>query len=213
MQDISSLRKEYQKAGLDRQDLNPTPLEQFRLWFQQAVEAGVCEPNAVVLSTVDSSNRPSQRMVLLKAFDQKGFVFFTNYRSRKAKHLESNHFASMLFPWVSLERQLMLEGKCEKISTAESFRYFASRPWGNRLGAWVSQQSQVIGSRKILEMKLLEMKRKFKDGNVPLPDFWGGFRLKPERYEFWQGRENRLHDRFEYVATGENLWEVNRLSP
>jgi len=213
MQDISTLRKEYSRAGLSRKDMLSLPLEQFRIWFQQAKDAEICEPNAMVLSTVDSGHKPSQRMVLLKAFDEKGLVFFTNYSSRKAQHLDKLPYASMLFPWVSLERQLIVEGECEKISTAESFRYFSSRPWGSRLGAWVSDQSRVIGSRKVLEMKLQQMKQKFKEGEIPLPDFWGGFRLKPSRYEFWQGRENRLHDRFEYLSTDNGDWEIRRLSP
>jgi len=162
---------------------------------------------------VDECGRASQRMVLLKAYDEEGFVFFTNYRSRKAAHLAANSNASMLFPWVGLERQLIIEGECRKISTAQSLKYFASRPRGSRIGAWVSDQSSVISSRKVLEMKWEEMKRKFGEGEIPLPDFWGGFRLKPRRFEFWQGRPSRLHDRFEYHLSEKGGWDVRRLSP
>jgi len=213
MDDIASLRQEYTKAGLQKEDLAETPLDQFRIWFEQAREAGIGEPNALSLSTVDGNGRPSQRMVLLKAFDAGGFVFFTNYRSRKARHLEERPGASMLFPWTGLERQLIVEGECERISAVQSLRYFASRPRGSRLGAWVSDQSSVISSRKVLEMKMEEMKRRFGDGEIPLPDFWGGYRLKPDRFEFWQGRPSRLHDRFEYVLTDSGGWQIRRLSP
>lgn len=213
MTDIGSLRREYTQAGLNREDLSTDPMDQFRRWFEQAKEAGIAEPNALSLATVDQEGRPSQRMVLLKAFDEEGLVFFTNYRSRKAQHLASNAAASILFPWVQLERQLIVEGVCEKISTLQSLRYFASRPRGSRLGAWVSDQSSVISSRKILEMKLEEMKRKFGEGEIPLPDFWGGFRLVPRRFEFWQGRPSRLHDRFEYLRDSGGEWRLARLSP
>ncbi len=214
MEDIGSLRREYTREGLSREDLCPDPLNQFRLWFSQAQTAGIEEPNALSLATVDAEGRPSQRMVLLKAFDEKGLVFFTNYRSRKAKHLSANAAASVLFPWVQLERQLIVEGHCEKISTLQSLRYFSSRPRGSRLGAWVSDQSSVISSRKMLEMKLEEIKRKFGEGEIPLPDFWGGYRLRPQRFEFWQGRPSRLHDRFEYVREeGGQSWSIARLSP
>lgn len=213
MVNLGSLRKEYCQSGLDREDLAAEPVDQFRLWFEQAKEAGLNEPNALSLATVDEEGRPSQRMVLLKAFDEKGFVFFTNYRSRKAQQLAGNPAASILFPWIDLERQVIVEGDCEKISPLQSLRYFASRPRGSRLGAWVSDQSSVISSRKVLEMKLEEMKRKFGEGEIPLPDFWGGFRLVPQRVEFWQGRPSRLHDRFEYRGSPGKGWEVSRLSP
>ncbi|MFP4351605.1 MAG: pyridoxamine 5'-phosphate oxidase [Puniceicoccaceae bacterium] len=214
MNDIGSLRRDYTMAGLDRESMAADPLDQFRLWFEQARGAGIDEPNAMTLATSDEEGRPSQRMVLLKAYDWEGYVFFTNYRSRKARHLAANPAASLLFPWIQLERQLIVEGVCEKISAARSLRYFASRPRGSRLGAWVSDQSSVISSRKILEMKLEEIKRKFGGGEIPLPDFWGGFRLRPRRYEFWQGRPSRLHDRFEYsLDSGGGSWRLSRLSP
>jgi pyridoxamine 5'-phosphate oxidase len=213
MPDIGSLRRDYRQAGLERQDLAADPVEQFRKWFEQARVAGVEEPNATVLATADPEGGPSQRMVLLKAYDAEGFVFFTNYRSRKAVHLEKNPRASLLFPWVQLERQLVVEGDCAKIPARRSLQYFLSRPRGSRIGAWVSDQSSVITSRKALEMKWEEMKRKFGEGEIPLPDFWGGYLLRPRRFEFWQGRPSRLHDRFEYRREENGVWRIDRLSP
>lgn len=211
--DVGTLRREYTCGGLDRDDLAKDPINQFRVWFEQARAAELPEPNAMVLATVGSEGQPSQRTVLLKAYDEGGFVFFTNYRSRKAREIEANPRVGLCFPWFPLERQVTVRGRAEKISRMESMRYFLSRPVGSRLGAWVSDQSAVISSRKILEMKLGEMKRKFSDGEVPLPDFWGGFRVVPEAVEFWQGRESRLHDRFEYVSAEDGGWSCRRLSP
>ena len=209
--DVAELRRNYTRDGLSRVDLDPDPVAQFRRWFTQAVEAQIVEPNAMVLGTTDGK-RPSARSVLLKAYDERGFVFFTNYDSRKAKEIAANAHVSLLFPWYPLERQVSILGRAERISTAESLAYFVSRPHGSRLGAWVSQQSSVINSRQLLEMKLEEIKQKFADGEVPLPSFWGGFRVVPSEIEFWQGRENRLHDRFRYALSGSN-WAVERLSP
>jgi len=209
--DVAELRRNYTRDGLSRADLDPDPVAQFRRWFTQAVEAQIVEPNAMVLGTTDGK-RPSARSVLLKAYDERGFVFFTNYESRKAKEIAANAHVSLLFPWYSLERQVSILGRAERISTAESLAYFVSRPHGSRLGAWVSQQSSVINSRQLLEMKLEEIKQKFADGQVPLPSFWGGFRVVPSEIEFWQGRENRLHDRFRYALSGSD-WAVERLSP
>jgi pyridoxamine 5'-phosphate oxidase len=175
------------------------------------VAAELVEPNAMVLSTTDG-HRPSSRSVLLKAYDEKGFVFFTNYESRKAQDIAADPNVSLLFPWYPLERQVGILGRAERISAAESLAYFTSRPHGSRLGAWVSQQSAVINSRKFLEMKWDEMKRKFTDGEIPLPSFWGGIRVVPTEIEFWQGRENRLHDRFRYTRSGDG-WGIERLSP
>ena len=209
--DVAELRRNYTRDGLSRADLDPDPVAQFRRWFTQAVEAQIVEPNAMVLGTTDGK-RPSARSVLLKAYDERGFVFFTNYESRKAKEIAANAHVSLLFPWYPLERQVSILGRAERISTAESLAYFVSRPHGSRLGAWVSQQSSVINSRQLLEIKLEEIKQKFADGEVPLPSFWGGFRVVPSEIEFWQGRENRLHDRFRYALSGSN-WAVERLSP
>lgn len=211
--DIGALRKEYTRGGLHRDDLRDAPMEQFRIWFDQAREAGLPEPNAMVLATVGEDGQPSQRTVLLKAYDSAGFVFFTNYRSRKAREIEGNGRVGLCFPWFPLERQVTIRGNAEKISRKESLRYFLSRPVGSRLGAWVSDQSSVISSRKILEMKLGEIKRKFSNREIPLPDFWGGFRVVPVAVEFWQGRESRLHDRFEYVRREGDSWDLSRLSP
>jgi pyridoxamine 5'-phosphate oxidase len=209
--DVAELRRNYTRDGLRRNSLDPDPVGQFRRWFTDAVAAELVEPNAMVLSTTDG-RRPSSRTVLLKAYDERGFVFFTNYESRKARDIAAQAEVSLLFPWYPLERQVGLLGKAERISAAESLAYFASRPRGSRLGAWVSQQSTVITSRKLLEMKWEEVKRKFSEGEVPLPSFWGGFRVVPVEFEFWQGRENRLHDRFRYVRSGDG-WAVERLAP
>jgi pyridoxamine 5'-phosphate oxidase len=209
--DVAELRRNYTRDGLSRADLDPDPVAQFRRWFTQAVEAQIVEPNAMVLGTTDGK-RPSARSVLLKAYDERGFVFFTNYESRKAKEIAANAHVSLLFPWYPLERQVSILGRAERISPAESLAYFVSRPHGSRLGAWVSQQSSVINSRQLLEMKLEEIKQKFADGEVPLPSFWGGFRVVPSEIEFWQGRENRLHDRFRYALSGTD-WAIERLSP
>ena len=208
---VAELRRNYTRDGLRRNDLDPDPVGQFRRWFTDAVAAELVEPNAMVLSTTDG-RRPSSRTVLLKAYDERGFVFFTNYESRKARDIAAQAEVSLLFPWYPLERQVGLLGKAERINAAESLAYFASRPHGSRLGAWVSQQSTVINSRKLLEMKWEEVKRKFSEGEVPLPSFWGGFRVVPVEFEFWQGRENRLHDRFRYARSRDG-WAIERLAP
>jgi pyridoxamine 5'-phosphate oxidase len=213
--DIASLRQEYTQDGLTRDNLAPTPLAQFELWFRQACNTQVLEPNAMSLATVDASGAPSCRTVLLKAYDVRGFVFFTNYTSRKALDIAANAHAALLFPWLALERQVQITGTVEKIGTGESLAYFMSRPYGSQLGAWVSHQSTVISSRQLLLKKLDEMKRKFMEGKVPLPDFWGGFRVVPKTVEFWQGRPNRLHDRFLYTqdTSAESGWRAERLAP
>ncbi|MCH6257090.1 pyridoxamine 5'-phosphate oxidase [Puniceicoccaceae bacterium K14] len=213
MPNLGALREEYLRGGLSRENLNENPIEQFSTWFQQALDAEIAEPNAMTLATVDPENRPWQRTVLLKAYDEHGFVFYTNYESRKAKHLLTNPHASILFPWVTLERQVIINGIVEKVSTAESLKYFVSRPFSSRLGAWVSQQSSVISSRSLLEAKLQELKNKFKDGDVPLPSFWGGYRIKPTDIEFWQGGAGRVHDRFLYSKASNGNWEIDRLAP
>jgi len=210
--DLAEFRKEYSARGLHRNELNPDPVTQFSRWFMQATELAVHEPNAMTLATVDESGYPHQRTVLLKYYDQAGFVFFTNYSSRKAKQIAISPKVSLLFPWLTLERQIIIQGNAEKISTAESLRYFASRPRESQLGAWVSNQSEVITSRKFLLQKLAEVREKFHHGEIPLPSFWGGFRVVPEAIEFWQGGPARLHDRFLYRRQND-VWNIERLSP
>lgn len=211
--DPSALRREYSARGLRRADLDPDPIAQFRKWFAEAVAEKLLEPNAMVLSTVSAEGRPSSRAVLLKAFDERGFVFFTNYTSRKASDIAANPRVALLFLWLPLERQVAITGRASKISAAESLAYFLSRPLGSRIGAWVSHQSQIIPSRRLLEMKFEEMKRKFAGGQVPLPDFWGGYRVEPGAIEFWQGNASRLHDRFLYTRQDDGSWSIARLSP
>ncbi|HEY9672307.1 MAG TPA: pyridoxamine 5'-phosphate oxidase [Waterburya sp.] len=211
--DLGELRKEYTQAGLRRKDLKPNPFEQFELWFQQACNANLLEPNAMVLATASANAAPTVRTVLLKYFDKDGFVFFTNYESRKARQIEENPQVALLFVWLELERQVKITGTAAKIPTTESFKYFTTRPRGNQLGAWCSQQSSVISSRQMLEMKLDEMKRKFMNQEIPLPSFWGGYRVVPQSVEFWQGRPNRLHDRFLYLRQEDGSWEIQRLAP
>ena len=210
--DLADFRKEYSEKGLRRDELKAEPVAQFAEWFEQAVELKLNEPNAVTLATVDDKGMPYQRTVLLKVFDEQGFVFFTNYESRKAKQMEANPQISILVPWVEIERQVIIQGRVEKISSAESLKYFTSRPRESQLGAWVSNQSEVISSRKFLMQKLQEIKDKFKEGEIPLPSFWGGYRLVPEMIEFWQGGPARLHDRFLYTRHEES-WKIDRLSP
>lgn len=206
-------RREYDAAPIDERNLAASPFQQFEEWYQAAVAAELLEPNAMVLSTVDDRGRPAQRTVLLKSYDVGGFVFFTNQESRKARHIAINPRVSVLFQWLPLQRQLAIEGIAERVSTLESMKYFASRPRGSQLGAWVSQQSSVITSRSLLEAKLAELKQKFAGGDVPWPSFWGGYRIVPERMEFWQGQPNRLHDRFEYQRQANGEWLLQRLSP
>ncbi len=210
--DLAEFRKEYSDRGLHREELNPDPVAQFSEWFIQATELAVHEPNAMTLATVDETGMPYQRTVLLKYFDKDGFVFFTNYGSRKAAHIAANPRVSLLFPWITLERQVIIQGRAERIGTAESLRYFASRPRESQIGAWVSNQSEVITSRKFLMQKLNEIREKFHQGEIPLPSFWGGYRVVPEMIEFWQGGPARLHDRFLYQKPGAG-WEISRLSP
>ena len=211
--DLTALRAKYTTRGLDIKDLNPNPFLQFELWFKQAMEADLLEPNAFSLATVGSDMMPSIRTVLLKIFDEKGFVFFTNYKSHKAKQIEENPKAAALFAWLDLERQVKIEGSIEKISKTESLKYFLSRPKGSQIGAWVSHQSQVISSRSLLEQKFDEIRRKFVKGEVPFPDFWGGYIIKPVKIEFWQGGQDRLHDRFVYELQNDNAWTISRLAP
>ncbi len=213
MADYSRYRREYTLGGLHRKDLDASPFKQFEKWFSQAVKATIPDPCAMTLATVSAEGKPTQRTVLLKTFDEKGFVFFTNYNSLKAKQIAGNPNVSLLFPWTELERQIEINGKAEKISSAESLKYFITRPRGSQLGAWASNQSSHISTRATLENQLKKMKQRFTEGDIPLPDFWGGFRVVPETIEFWQGGENRLHDRFEYVRKDNSRWDIHRLEP
>lgn len=211
--DIGALREEYTRHGLSHKNLDPDPFKQFETWFQQACEAELPEPNAMSLATASANGEPSLRTVLLKYFDTQGFVFFTNYESNKAQQIEENPYVALLFLWLPLERQVKIRGKATKISTAESLKYFVTRPRGSQLGAWSSAQSSIISSRQLLEMKFDEMRRKFDQGEIPLPSFWGGYRIVPHYFEFWQGRPNRLHDRFCYDLQDHETWEIHRLAP
>lgn len=210
---IADLRKEYTSASLDVDSADPNPFAQFDKWFKEAQQGQLPEPNAMVVATVDQDGQPFQRTVLMKALEEKGIVFYTNYQSRKAQQIAENNKVNALFPWFPMERQVAIQGVAVKVSNKESLNYFLSRPHGSQLGAWVSQQSEVISSRSILEMKLAEMKSKFKEGKVPLPDFWGGYRIEPTSFEFWQGRQNRLHDRLLYEKQADSSWKISRLSP
>ena len=211
--DIKGLRKEYANPVLTREMLDPDPYRQFEHWFEQTCTAGLPEPNAMTLATVGADGQPTLRTVLLKLFDHDGFVFYTNYGSRKARQIAENSRVALLFPWVKLARQVAVTGVAEKVSLAESARYFASRPHESQLGAWISQQSAVLSSRQLLMNELEKIKARFKKGEVPLPDFWGGYRVRPASIEFWQGQTSRLHDRFLYTRQADASWTIERLAP
>ena len=211
--DIEHFRREYLQGGLRREDLFEDPVAQFRHWLEQVVASGVIDPLAMVVSTVSNQGQPSQRIVLLKQVEDNGFIFYTNYGSRKAKEITENNQVSLLFPWNALERQVKVCGKAEKIPLTESVKYFMSRPRDSQLAAWASEQSSSISSRDFLMTQLARMKEKFGEGEVPLPDFWGGIKIIPEQVEFWQGGANRLHDRFEYNLQSDGRWTVERLAP
>ncbi len=211
--DLSDLRQSYSRGSFSKEDLLESPFAQFEKWFQQAMDSRLEEPNAMCLATADASGQPKTRVVLLKDFSEKGLVFYTNYESRKAADLRENPKAAANFLWLPLQRQVNVTGRVERVSKAESLKYFLSRPFGSQLGAWTSPQSKVITSRSVLESKLDQMKRKFSEGRVPLPDNWGGYRIIPESFEFWQGRPNRLHDRFIYRLGEAGAWQAERLAP
>jgi len=208
-----AFRTRAMERGLSRDELDRDPFRQFQQWFEDAIATGIPEPNGFSLATVDEHGQPWLRTVLLKLYDQQGFVFYTSYESRKARHIANNPRVSLLFPWVGLARQVKINGSASKVPTAESIKYFATRPRGSQIGAWASPQSQVITSRSLLEAKFDEIRRKFAQGEPPLPDFWGGYRVVPQRIEFWQGRENRLHDRFAYTLEADGGWRIERLAP
>lgn len=211
---IADLRQNYALAGLAKADLDLDPIKQFQVWFQQALDADVIEPNAMTLATATPEGRPTARIVLLKGVSEAGFVFYTNYESQKGQQLINNPYAALVFLWQKLERQVRIEGKVEQLSTTESAEYFHSRPQSSQLGAWASDQSRIIPGREVLEQKLADLKQQYSDNaTVPLPEHWGGFRVIPHRIEFWQGRPSRLHDRLVYDLQGDGSWMINRLAP
>lgn len=213
LMNTETLRRDVMAAGLHRDDLCSDPIKQFEQWYRQTTDTDLAEPSSMSLATVDTQGQPWQRIVLLKVFDAKGFVFFTNYSSRKAKQIANNSKVSLLFPWQALGRQVKVTGEAAKISTAESMKYFATRPRGSQIGAWASHQSQAIKSRAMLDAMFDEMKQRFLQGDVPLPSFWGGYRVTPVTIEFWQARDSRLHDRFIYRQDEKARWFIERLSP
>ncbi len=210
---VADLRKDYTLQGLRETDALPNPFQQFQKWFDQALAAQLTEPNAMTLATATQSGKPSARMVLLKDFDERGFVFYTNYKSHKGQELAENPQAALVFWWAELERQVRISGQVEKLSNQESDEYFHSRPFSSRLGAWASAQSQVISDRVVLELRLQELQTEYENKDVPRPPHWGGFRVIPTVIEFWQGRPNRLHDRLDYRRLNDGRWLIERLSP
>jgi pyridoxamine 5'-phosphate oxidase len=210
---VADIRKDYTRAGLSESDVDPDPIRQFDLWFQQALASNLTDANAMTLATAGADGRPSARVVLLKDFDSRGFVFYTNYESRKGRELAENPYAALIFFWAELERQVRIEGTIERVSREESEAYFRSRPTASRLGAWASEQSRVIANREELEERLNQVAAKYGDQDIPLPPFWGGYRLLPDAIEFWQGRPSRLHDRLLYSRDSNRQWSMHRLSP
>ena len=210
---VAELRKEYMLNGLHEADLNRDPIDQFRVWFDQALAAGLPEPNAMALATATLDGRPSARMVLIKGVDARGFVFYTNYESRKGRELAGNPYAALVFYWAELERQIRIEGHVERVSAAESDVYYHSRPPDSQIGAWASAQSEVIPNREVLEQRVDELAAQYADGQVPRPPHWGGYRVVPYSIEFWQGRPSRLHDRLRYMRHQDGGWLIERLSP
>ncbi len=214
MLDIKDLRKEYSAHALDISDVEKHPIMQFKKWFEEAMKAEVPEPNAFNLATADKNGKPSARIVLLKSFDENGFIFFTNYNSRKGQEIEENPQAAMAFLWHELQRQVRVEGSIEKISEKESTDYFKSRPKGSQIGAWASPQSQVIPDRQVLKDKVSDLEQEYQDEEtLPKPAHWGGYRIIPNFIEFWQGRPSRLHDRIAYHKNQKGDWNIERLAP
>jgi pyridoxamine 5'-phosphate oxidase len=210
---VADLRKEYTFQGLSEKDAHPNPFEQFKIWFDQALAAKLPEPNAMTIATATLDGKPSARMVLLKDYDERGFVFYTNYESHKGRQLVENPWGAIAFWWAELERQVRIEGRIEKVPPAESDAYFHSRPKDSQLGAWASNQSQVIDSGEVLEQRLQQLKEEYENKEVPRPPNWGGFRVIPTEIEFWQGRPSRLHDRLLYQRSEDGSWRIQRLSP
>ncbi|CEO41549.1 pyridoxine 5'-phosphate oxidase [Photobacterium kishitanii] len=211
--DLTDIRREYTKGGLRRDDLPKDPLELFNKWLQQAVDANLPDPTAMTVATVNADGQPFQRIVLLKDVNDDGFIFYTNLSSRKAEQLHINNKISLHFPWHILERQVHVTGHVEQLSTLEVMKYFSSRPKESQIAAWASKQSSRLSARQALEGKFFELKQKFSAGEVPLPSFWGGYRVKFDSIEFWQGGKHRLHDRFIYLRNDENDWDIERLAP
>ncbi|MGQ9426727.1 pyridoxamine 5'-phosphate oxidase [Gilvimarinus sp. F26214L] len=210
---IDQLRREYRREGLSQNDLQASPFRQFSTWLQQAIDAGLEDPTAMTVATVSADGQPSQRIVLLKGADDRGFIFYTNYESRKARDIAANPKVSLHFPWHGIDRQVRVCGTAEKLSTAESMKYFLSRPRDSQIAAIVSAQSRPLSSRQALMQQFNAMKEKFANRELPLPDFWGGYRIVPNEIEFWQGRESRLHDRFVYRLQPDGDWTIERLAP
>jgi len=209
--EIQDLRRQYTKSTLSVKNVSKDPFKQFEKWFAEVMNSGFFEPNAMTVATATRAGKPSARVVLLKGFDERGFVFYTNYKSKKGKELEENPFASLLFFWDKLERQVRIEGRIEKVSEQESTDYFNTRPYKSRVGAWASKQSSVIENRSVIVSEFLKYMMKFRT-HVPLPPVWGGYRLVPDSFEFWQGRPNRLHDRISYTLN-KKIWKIERLAP
>jgi pyridoxamine 5'-phosphate oxidase len=213
---LADIRRDYARAGLRRADLNANPIAQFQSWFddaKSALEKKFLDVNAMTLATADKNGKPSARIVLLKGLDERGFIFYTNYKSRKGRELSQNPNAALTFFWAELERQVCVAGKIKKLSRAESEKYFQSRPRASQIAAWASGQSSVLKNREALEIKWSELEKKFPGEKIPLPPNWGGLVLRPERIEFWQGRPSRLHDRFQYSRQKNNSWKLERLAP
>jgi pyridoxamine 5'-phosphate oxidase len=211
--DLAAMRANYARMKLRREDLLPDPISQFNAWLGEAIRDEIIEPNAMSLATVGADGQPLLRTVLLKGLDARGFVFFTNLESRKARHIAGNPRVSLLFPWLKLERQVIVTGEAAKLPVAESLKYYLSRPRDSQVAAWASRQSSRISTRKVLEMEWAHLKAKFGAGEVPLPSFWGGFRVRAATIEFWQGGSDRLHDRFQYSREGDDSWALHRLAP
>lgn len=209
---LDGIRSDYKKGSLERDDLGEDPINQFSIWMEDALKARIEEPTAMTLATADAYGKPSARTLLLKGYTQEGFIFYTNLSSRKGSHLEVNPHAAILFFWPALERQIRIEGRIKILERQQSVEYFDSRPYGSRLAASISPQSQVIPNRKFLEEKMEDLSRKYQSDKIPMPEEWGGYKLMPEYFEFWQGRANRLHDRFRYTLI-DGKWSIDRLAP